>query len=131
MKETDWQQHSVRGFLAGVVRKKLKLKLLSNKVDDKRIYRISGGAKVDRAPPKHSGGLTAMPRVKIGPALPDPKTLEVEIARLRDLDLGDLRARWHTVFPTEAIALTCHAICCFACWLIGFRLTDCGDLDAK
>jgi hypothetical protein len=52
MKETDWQQHSVRGFLAGVVRKKLKLKLLSKKVDDKRIYRISGGAKVDRAPPK-------------------------------------------------------------------------------
>jgi hypothetical protein len=52
MKETDWQQHSVRGFLAGVVRKKLKLKLQSKKVDDQRIYRISGGAKVDRALPK-------------------------------------------------------------------------------
>jgi Protein of unknown function (DUF2924) len=39
-----------------------------------------------------------MPRVKVGPALPDPKTLEVEIARLRDLDLDDLQARWHTVF---------------------------------
>ena len=50
MKETDWQQHSVRGFLAGVVRKNLKLKLLSKKVDDKRIYCISGGAKADRAP---------------------------------------------------------------------------------
>lgn len=52
MEETDWQQHSVRGFLAGVVRKKLKLKLLSKKIDDKRIYRISGIAKVDRATPK-------------------------------------------------------------------------------
>jgi hypothetical protein len=52
MRETDWQQHSVRGFLAGVVRKKLKLKLLSKMVDDKRIYRINGGAKVDRAPLK-------------------------------------------------------------------------------
>jgi hypothetical protein len=25
-------------------------------------------------------------------------TIDVEIARLRDLDVGDLRARWHTVF---------------------------------
>ena len=39
-------------ILAGVVRKKLKLKLLSKKVDDKRIYRISGGAKLDCALPK-------------------------------------------------------------------------------
>jgi hypothetical protein len=39
-----------------------------------------------------------MPRLRIGPALPDSKTLEIEIARLRDLDLGNLRARWHTVF---------------------------------
>jgi len=45
MKATGWQQHSVRGFLAGVVRKRLKLKLGSKKVDDKRIYRITSGAK--------------------------------------------------------------------------------------
>ena len=42
MQETGWQQHSVRGFLAGVVRKKLKLKLDSNKVDGNRVYRIRG-----------------------------------------------------------------------------------------
>ena len=35
-----WQQHSVRGFLAGVVRKKLNLKLESKKVDGQRVYRI-------------------------------------------------------------------------------------------
>ena len=43
MKATGWQQHSVRGFLAGVVRKRLKLKLASNKVNGNRIYQIAGG----------------------------------------------------------------------------------------
>jgi hypothetical protein len=42
MKTTGWQQHSVRGFLAGVVRKKLKLKLDSEKIDGNRVYRIVG-----------------------------------------------------------------------------------------
>jgi uncharacterized protein DUF3489 len=41
MRATDWQQHSVRGFLAGVVRKRLKLKLRSKKVDGQRIYQIA------------------------------------------------------------------------------------------
>jgi hypothetical protein len=45
MKATGWQQHSVRGFLAGVLRKRLKLKLGSKKVDGKRVYQITGGAK--------------------------------------------------------------------------------------
>jgi hypothetical protein len=40
MKATGWQQHSVRGFLAGVVRKKLKLKLNSTRIDGRRVYRI-------------------------------------------------------------------------------------------
>jgi hypothetical protein len=43
MKATGWQSHSVRGFLAGVVRKRLKLKLGSKKVDDKRVYQIVSG----------------------------------------------------------------------------------------
>jgi hypothetical protein len=43
MKVTGWQQHSVRGFLAGVVRKKLKLKLNSKKIDGSRFYSINGG----------------------------------------------------------------------------------------
>jgi Protein of unknown function (DUF3489) len=38
---TGWRQHSVRGFLAGVIRKKLGLNLLSVKDKTGRIYRIT------------------------------------------------------------------------------------------
>jgi len=45
MEATGWQQHSVRGFFAGVVRKRLKLKLGSKNVDGERVYRVTGGEK--------------------------------------------------------------------------------------
>ena len=59
MKVTGWQQHSVRGFFAGIVLKKLGLILESEKPDDGgRIYRIvastSGKAKVKHNP-DHQG----------------------------------------------------------------------------
>jgi hypothetical protein len=43
MTATEWQQHSVRGFLAGVVHKKLGLNLTSEQTEKGRIYRIKDG----------------------------------------------------------------------------------------
>ena len=43
MTATEWQPHSVRGFLAGVVRKKLGLNLVAEQTDEGRVYRIRDG----------------------------------------------------------------------------------------
>jgi len=40
MPVTGWQPHSVRGFLAGVIRKKLGLNLVSTAANNGRLYRI-------------------------------------------------------------------------------------------
>jgi hypothetical protein len=39
-----------------------------------------------------------MARVTIAPAPPDRESVDVEVARLRDLDVAGLQNRWHTVF---------------------------------
>jgi hypothetical protein len=41
-KATGWQPHSVRGFLAGTLKKKLGKNVVSEKTDAGRVYRITG-----------------------------------------------------------------------------------------
>jgi hypothetical protein len=49
VKATGWQSHSVRGFLAAVVRNKLGLNLVSDKTGKERIYRIVAGKAVHKS----------------------------------------------------------------------------------
>ena len=71
-----------------------------------------------------------MPRVKIGPALPDREKLDLEIARLRDLDVGQLRGRWHTAFGRPALAhLARHLL--FRSLTYRLQADRLGDLDRE
>ena len=71
-----------------------------------------------------------MAKVKIGPASPDRKSLDVEIARLRALDLNALRARWQGVTGrTAPTHLAKHLL--FAILAYRLQADAFGDLDAS
>ena len=70
-----------------------------------------------------------MPRVVIEPAVPDRGSLDNEIARLRGLDVRELRARWHTVFRRRAPShLPRHLL--FRILAYRLQADRLGDLDA-
>jgi Protein of unknown function (DUF2924) len=71
-----------------------------------------------------------MPRVGIGPALLDRDKLDAEIARLRDLNVNELRGRWQAAFgrptPTQ---LPRHLV--FRMVAYQLQAERFGDLDAE
>src|SRR6266566_466555 len=70
-----------------------------------------------------------MPRVVIDPVVPDRELLDNEIARMRGLDVGELRARWHTVFRRRAPPyLPRHLL--FRILAYRLQADRLGDLDA-
>jgi hypothetical protein len=71
-----------------------------------------------------------MPRVKVGAAPPDKKTLDIEIARLRDLDIGGLRARWQNAFGRRPPPHLPHHLM-FRVLAYRLQADRFGDLDAE
>jgi hypothetical protein len=68
-------------------------------------------------------------RVKVGPAVPDQRTIDIEIARLRGLGVEDLQSRWHTVFGRRAPPhLPRHLL--FRVLAYRLQVEHLGDLDA-
>ena len=71
-----------------------------------------------------------MPHAKNGRLQPDRKTIDIEIARLRDLDVAALRARWHTMFGRRAPShLPRHLL--FRILAYRHQADLLGDLDAE
>ena len=71
-----------------------------------------------------------MPRVKIASDAAEPASVNIEVARLRDLDVKELRAHWETAWAKKAPAhLPRHLLL----RVLAYRLQAerLGDLDAE
>ena len=82
------------------------------------------------ADPSASRPERPVPRVRIGPALPDRKSLDAEIARLRDLGVSELRSRWYAAFGRQPPPhLPRHLL--FRVLAYRLQANQLGDLDAE
>ena len=121
----------MRGFLAGVVRKRLKLDLES------AVSRVSGsiGSRLSmvRRPRKRSRTAASPDRHAASQDRcggPETSSVEAEIARLRGLDAKVLRARWRTSFGQDAPTHVARHLL-FAMLAYRLQAEAMGDLDAE
>src|SRR6266511_4268262 len=90
MTSTGWQPHTVRGFFAAVVRKKLALRLESEKTDGERVYRIvAGKTSADTAGDQPS----AEPCGSSGQRRPRSRPRSLTCGRLRLMPFGGAGGR--------------------------------------
>ena len=130
MKATGWQRHSVRGFLAGVVRKRLKLNLNSSLIDGRRVYRVRR-----RRGPKHGSYRTAKLLTQC-PASKSQRTRRNPLpstSRSRVCAISMSRNCEHAGKQPgrRKPQLTCPDICSYRVLAYRLQAERLGDLDAE